>query len=42
VIKLKKQSSRVVFEINVEAAKRAGLAMHAQLLKLAKIVKTQS
>lgn len=42
VIKLKKESNKIVFDINVDAAKRAGLAMHAQLLKLAKIVKTQS
>jgi len=42
MIKLKKESNKVVFEINVEAGKRAGLAMHAQLLKLAKIVRTQS
>ena len=42
MIQLKKESNKIVFEINVEAAKRAGLAMHAQLLKLAKIVKTQS
>jgi YfiR/HmsC-like len=41
-IQLRKDSNRIVFEINIEATKRAGLAMNAQLLKLAKIVKTQS
>ena len=39
VIQLKKENNKIVFEINIEAAKRAGLAMNAQLLKLAKIVK---
>ena len=42
VIELKKESNKIAFEINVDAAKRAGLAMNAQLLKLAKIVKRQS
>jgi hypothetical protein len=40
VIKLAKESNRIVFEINVDSAKRAGLAMNAQLLKLARIVKS--
>jgi hypothetical protein len=38
-IQLKKESNKIVFEINIEAARRAGLAIHAQLLKLAKVVK---
>ncbi|MGH7852323.1 MAG: YfiR family protein [Candidatus Binatia bacterium] len=42
VIKLAKESNKLVFEINVDAAKRAGLAMSVQLLRLAKIVKRQS
>jgi hypothetical protein len=39
VINLKKENNKVVFEINLDAAKRAKLTMNAQLLKLAKIVK---
>jgi YfiR/HmsC-like len=39
MINLKKENNKIVFEINIEAAKRAGLTMNAQLLKLAKIVK---
>jgi hypothetical protein len=39
VIHLKKENNRIVFEINLAAAKRAGLTMNAHLLKLAKIVK---
>lgn len=39
VITLKKENERIVFEINIDAAKHAGLIMNAQLLKLAKIVK---
>lgn len=39
MINLKKENNKIVFEINIEAAKRAGLTMDAQLLKLAKIVK---
>jgi hypothetical protein len=39
VINLKKENERIVFEINIDAAKQAGLTMNAQLLKLAKIVK---
>ena len=39
IIKLKRESNRIVFDINLEAAKRAGLAMNSQLLKLAKIVR---
>lgn len=42
VIKLAKESNKLVFEINVDTAKRAGLAMSAQLLRLARIVKRQS
>jgi hypothetical protein len=42
IINLKKESNRVVFEINLDVVKRAGLAMNAQLLKLAKIVKNKS
>jgi hypothetical protein len=39
VIKLTKESNRIVFEINVDSVKRAGLVMNAQLLRLARIVK---
>jgi len=39
VINLKKENERIVFEINIDAARSAGLTMNAQLLKLAKIVK---
>ena len=39
VINLKKKSNKITLEINVDAAKRAGLAMNAQLLRLAKIVR---
>jgi YfiR/HmsC-like len=39
VICLKKENNRIVFEINLEAAKGAKLNMNAQLLRLAKIVK---
>lgn len=39
VIKLARENNRIVFEINLDSAKRAGLAMNAQLLKLARIVK---
>jgi len=42
IINLKKESNRVVFEINLDVVKRAGLAMNAQLLKLARIVKNKS
>jgi hypothetical protein len=42
VINLKKDNSKIVFEINLEAAKRANLTMSAQFLKLAKIVKSAS
>jgi hypothetical protein len=42
VINLKKDNNKIVFEINLDAAKRAGLAMNAQLLKLAKIIKARS
>jgi hypothetical protein len=39
IICLKKENNRIVFEINLEAAKRAKLNMNAQLLKLARIVR---
>jgi len=39
VINLKKENNKIVFEINLAAAKRAGLNMNAQLLKLAKVVR---
>jgi hypothetical protein len=39
MIQLKKENNKIVFEINIEAAKSARLAMNAQLLRLAKIVK---
>jgi hypothetical protein len=42
VIDLKKENNRIVFEINLLAAKRAGLSMNARLLKLAKIVRVKS
>jgi hypothetical protein len=42
VINLKNQNNKIVFEINLDAAKRVGLVMNAQLLKLAKIVKARS
>jgi hypothetical protein len=42
IIKLRKENNKILFDINVDAARRARLAMHAQLLKLAKIVKTRS
>jgi hypothetical protein len=38
-IQLKKESNKIVFEINIDATKRAGLAMNAQLLKLARIIR---
>ena len=39
IIKLRRENNKIVFDINLEAAKRAGLAMNSQLLKLAKIVR---
>jgi YfiR/HmsC-like len=42
VIELKKENSRIGFEINILAAKRAGLGMNAQLLRLAKVVRGKS
>ncbi len=39
VIQLKKENNKIVFEINVEVARRGGLTMNAQLLKLAKVVR---
>jgi hypothetical protein len=41
IINLKKENNRVAFEINLDSAKRAGLTMNAQLLKLARVVKEQ-
>lgn len=38
IINFKNENNRIVFEINLDAAKRAGLTMNAQLLKLARIV----
>jgi len=38
MINLRRENNRVVFEINLEAAKRGKLEMNAQLLALAKIV----
>jgi hypothetical protein len=42
IIALKKESNRIVFEINLDAAKRAKLTLSSQLLGLARIVKEQS
>ncbi len=42
VIELKKDGNRIVFEINLAAARRAGLSLNAQLLKLAKAVRGRS
>ena len=42
IIDLKKENNRIVFEINLLTARRAGLAMNAQLLKLAKVVRDRS
>jgi uncharacterized protein DUF4154 len=42
VIDLKTENNRIVFEINLSAAKRAGLTMNAQLLKLAKVIRGRS
>jgi hypothetical protein len=42
VIELKKDGNRIVFEVNLSAAKRAGLSLNAQLLKLAKAVRGRS
>jgi hypothetical protein len=39
IIQLTKEGNKVGFEINLDTAKRAGLKLNAQLLKLAKIVK---
>mgnify|MGYP003575146558 FL=1 len=41
IISLKRENNRVAFEINLDSAKRAGLTMNAQLLKLARVVKDQ-
>jgi hypothetical protein len=42
IIDLKKENNRIIFEVNLLTAKRAGLAMNAQLLKLAKIVRDRT
>ena len=42
IIDLKKENNRIIFEINLFTARRAGLAMNAQLLKLAKVVRDRS
>ena len=42
VIYLKKENNRIVFDVDLAAAKRAGLSMNAQLLKLAKVVRGRS
>jgi hypothetical protein len=42
VISLRKINNKIVFDVNLDAAKQAGLLMNAQLLKLAKIVKPRS
>lgn len=42
VVELKKDGNRIVFEINLSSAKRGGLNMNAQLLKLAKAVRRRS
>jgi hypothetical protein len=42
VIDLKTENNRIVFEINLSAAKRARLTMNAQLLKLAKVIRGRS
>jgi YfiR/HmsC-like len=42
IISLKKENNKIVFDINLESAKRVGITMNAQLLKLAKIVRGKS
>lgn len=42
IIELKKESNRITFDINVDAAKRAKLRLSSQLLGLARIVREQS
>lgn len=42
IISLKKENNKIVFDINLETAKRVGITMNAQLLKLAKIVRGKS
>ena len=42
IISLKKENNKIVFDINLETAKRVGITMNAQLLKLAKIVRRKS
>lgn len=42
VITLRKEGSKIAFDVNLEAAKRAELVMQAQLLRLAKIVRAKS
>ena len=38
IVNLTKEKNKVRFEINLDAAKRAGLKMSSQLLKLAKVI----
>jgi hypothetical protein len=42
IIDFKKENNRIVFEINLFTAKRAGLTMNAQLLKLAKVIRDRT
>jgi hypothetical protein len=42
IVALKKDSNRIVFEINVDAARRAKLTLSSQLLGLARIVRERS
>jgi len=42
IINLTKEQNKVRFEINVDAAKRAGLKISSKLLKLAKVVRDKS
>lgn len=42
VIELRKDGNRIVFDVNLAAAKRAGLSLNAQVLKLAKAVRGRS
>jgi len=42
IIALKKESNRIIFEINLDAAKRSNLTLSSQLLGLARIVREKS
>jgi hypothetical protein len=42
IIALKNESNRIIFEINIDAAKRAKLTLSSQLLGLARIVREES